>query len=101
MTSEELINSVSKTVNEILNQSSDQIQQELFKDASESDNSEKVYAKMFINTINIATQISVQSTILLLRDLNIINPDDYKVLHEQPPLSLVWDSSKHQHEDNQ
>jgi hypothetical protein len=100
MTSEELHDFIAESVDAVLLDSKNLIANNILSGANQSDSKDKFYSLMVLNAIDIATHISVQSVVTTLEKLGLIVPSDYEKLPGQPPLKLVWDSSKHQHQDN-
>lgn len=100
MTYEELISAFSKSTQTILESNRETMREQLLQGINDSDSTEMVYTKMLINSIDFTTHMSIQCVLGMLKNLNVIDPADYKLRDEDLTLRLVWDSSKHQHEDN-
>lgn len=61
-----------------------------------------LFPKLLILVSKITIQISTGTTFSVLNALGMFRPENFEKVHpERPDLKLVWDSSKHQHEDNQ
>ena len=54
--------------------------------------------KIISNSMLVSSEISCLILLKILEDIGLLKEQE---LHERPSLSLVWDSSKRQHEDNQ
>lgn len=69
-----------KVVDEQLKEREERIEEELFKGCKETDSAEKIYTKMILNGISIATKIAAGLSLDLLIDAGIAKPYDEDTL---------------------
>lgn len=100
MTSENMIQYVSDTLQNVIYSNDEAITRQILKDFGPNDSREVMYSKMIANAIDISAQISVQTIFFTLEKLGVITLADIEKADKHQPLELVWDFSKNNESDN-